>query len=99
MKFVFESAPRPSNLDPNQWFDWTWQLRSSLKTEADFSKYFELADFEKTAFTKGAEIFNVRTTPYYASLASRTNALDPIRRILTPHEKELYDSKQAQLDP
>jgi lysine 2,3-aminomutase len=99
MKFVFESAPRPSNLDPHQWYDWTWQLRSSLKTEADFSKYFQLADFEKNAFNQGAEIFNVRTTPYYASLASNTNALDPIRRILSPHEKELFDPKQAQLDP
>lgn len=99
MKIVFENAPRPAELDPVQWFDWTWQLRHSLKTAADYARHFELADFEMHAFAKGSEIFNVRTTPYYASLASKTNVHDPIRRILAPHEKELFDPKQAQLDP
>jgi lysine 2,3-aminomutase len=99
MKFVFENAPRPADLDPKQWFDWTWQMRSSLKNQNDYSAYFDLSLEEINAFKQGKEIFNIRTTPYYASLASRTNSLDPIRRILTPHEKELFDNKQAQLDP
>lgn len=99
MKFVFESAPRPADLDPVKWFDWTWQLRSSLKTQADYSTYFQLSAEEINAFNQGSEIFNIRSTPYYASLASRTNAMDPIRRILAPHEKELFDTKQSQLDP
>lgn len=99
MKFTFASAPKPSDIAPQQWFDWTWQLRSSLKTEQDYAHYFELAEAEKNAFKQGSEVFNIRTTPYYASLASKTNSLDPIRRILVPHEKELFDTNQAQLDP
>ncbi|MBC7742157.1 MAG: KamA family radical SAM protein [Bdellovibrionaceae bacterium] len=99
MKLKFEAAPKPTDVTPDQWQDWGWQLRSSLKSQTDYAKYFELHDTEKNAFQKGQQLFNVRTTPYYASLASRTNHLDPIRRILTPHEKELYDPKQAQLDP
>ena len=99
MKFEFAEAPRPQHVDPPNWYDWTWQLRTSLKSEKDFAGYFELSAAERTAFRKGSEIFNIRTTPYYASLASRTNEHDPIRKILAPHAKELFDPKQAQLDP
>lgn len=99
MKLEFQSAPRPADLDLSQWMDWTWQLRSSLKTKTDFAVRFELSQEEVHAFEKGSEIFNVRATPYYASLASKTAAHDPIRRILMPHEKELFDPSQSQLDP
>ena len=99
MKFVFTDAPRPSDVAPEKWFDWAWQLRSSLKTEQEYAGYFALSEAEINAFKQGSEIFNIRTTPYYASLASKTNSMDPIRRILAPHEKELADNKQAQLDP
>lgn len=99
MKLKFEQAPRPNDISAEQWSDWTWQLRSSLKTQQDYSNFFELSPPEKAAFENGSQLFNIRSTPYYASLASRTNPLDPIRRILVPHEKELHDHKQAQLDP
>ncbi|MEK6628367.1 MAG: KamA family radical SAM protein [Bdellovibrionota bacterium] len=99
MKFEFKPAPKPTDMDPAKWLDWTWQLRFSLKTEQDYLRYFDLTEGEKIAFQKGSEIFNIRSTPYYASLASRTNALDPLRRILAPHEKELSDTRQSQFDP
>lgn len=99
MKFKFEQAPRPADIRPENWFDWTWQLKNSLKTEADYSRQFTLSEAEKMAFAKGEEVFNIRTTPYYAGLAHKTDELDPIRRILSPHEKELFDPKQAQFDP
>ncbi len=99
MKLKFEPSPKPSNIQPDQWQDWSWQLRSSLKSYQDYEKYFELHQSERNAFEKGEQLFNVRSTPYYASLASKTNHMDPIRRILAPHEKELYDPKQSQLDP
>ncbi len=99
MKFEFKPAPRPESATPEAWGDWTWQLRNSFKTQQDFEKHFQLSHAEKTAFQNGSEIFNIRCTPYYAALASAQNEFDPIRRILAPHEKELFDGKQAQLDP
>ncbi|MFZ3230841.1 MAG: KamA family radical SAM protein [Pseudobdellovibrio sp.] len=103
MKLVYSSSPKPENVSTADWNDWTWQLRRSLKSEKDFNDYFVLSDSEKKVFQNSSEskkeIFNIRTTPYYASLASRTNFLDPIRRILVPNEKELFDPKQAMLDP
>lgn len=99
MKLKFVEAPRPNSVTLDQWQNWTWQLRNSLKTQTDFASFFELSEPEKVAFQQGEQLFNIRSTPYYSSLASRTNALDPIRRILSPHANELFNPKQAQLDP
>lgn len=99
MKLVFNPAPRPDFIDPLQWFDWSWQMRAALKSEAEYSRYFDLSEQEKAVFKRGREVFHIRSTPYYASLASKINALDPIRRILVPNENELLDQHQAQLDP
>ena len=77
-------------------------MRASLKSESDFAHVFELAKEEVAGF-KGAEgdlkLFEVRTTPYYAALASATNPLDPIRRILMPRREELHRGVQSMLDP
>ncbi len=99
VKFQFNSTVKPNSITDQQWNDWVWQLRNSLKTADNFSEYFELSESEKIAFASGGEIFNIRTTPYYASLADSKNAMDPIRRIFMPHEKELFDPSQSQLDP
>ncbi len=99
MKLQFEKTQKPHSISDTDWQDWSWQLRNSLKNENDFSKFFELSDSEKKAFASGSELFNIRTTPYYASLADSKNPMDPIRRIFMPHEKELFDPKQSQLDP
>lgn len=99
MKLKFVEAPRPSSVSIDQWQDWTWQLRNSLKTQKDFATFFELSEAENLAFQQGEQLFNIRSTPYYSSLASKTEALDPIRRILSPHANELFNPKQAQLDP
>lgn len=112
MKFAFNKAARPSEIPIEKWLDWVWQLRSSLKTEQDFRNFFNLTEPESKAFqhklhqndvlnvqSENLQVFNIRTTPYYASLASKVNSEDPLRKIFMPHEKELFDPKQGQLDP
>ncbi|OFZ30495.1 MAG: lysine 2,3-aminomutase [Bdellovibrionales bacterium RIFCSPHIGHO2_01_FULL_40_29] len=101
MKLTFAPSPKPTHYSVQDWSDWSWQLRHSLKNELQFADFFELTAAEKRVFGEnagGRQIFNVRATPYYASLA-KNNPLDPIRRILVPHEKELFDPKQGMLDP
>ncbi len=103
MKFSFEKNFKPEYADifhvsENEWNDWGWQLRKSFKTEADFAKIFKLSDSEVAAFQNSKEIFNIRSTPYYAGLAGQS-IHDPIRRILMPHEKEWQDFSKSQLDP
>ena len=116
MRIRFEAAPAQSSplyKDAIRWNDWTWQMRASLKTKADFARVFDLdreetagflgAGLQDTAGIEGAaaelKLFEVRTTPYYAALASATNADDPIRRILMPRREELHRGVQSMLDP
>lgn len=100
-RLVFPSTEIPDGVSVSEWFDWTWQLRRSLKTQADFEKFFELSSSERTAFEEGRELFNIRTTPYYATLATghSRSADDPLRRILMPQESEMQAGAQQMLDP
>lgn len=98
MKFHFPSSQKPSNTDIADWNNWTWQLRHSLKTQEDFAQHFALTTDELEAFQKGKELFNVRTTPYYASLAKQDFG-NSIRKILMPHRHEMVEGHQQMLDP
>ncbi len=81
------------------WLDWKWQLRNSLKTIEDYAKIYKLSQDERLGFEGGGKLFSIRTTPYYASLADPENPEDPIRRILMPHKLELVEGAQQMLDP
>ncbi|MGE5087445.1 MAG: KamA family radical SAM protein [Bacillota bacterium] len=97
MKLHFPKSPKPAHIAESDWNNWTWQLRHSLKTMADFEKYFVLSENEKAAFSEGKELFNIRTTPYYAILASEGN--ESIRQILMPQKFEIEEGSQQMLDP
>jgi lysine 2,3-aminomutase len=102
MKLHFAKVPKPEFVSPTDWNSWTWQLRNSLKSQADFERVFTLSAEERTGFSAGAEVFNIRSTPYYASLAGAgvaANIHDPLRRILMPNALELATPTQAMLDP
>lgn len=80
------------------WKNWRWQLKNSLKSQADFAKLFELTPDEVKGFEARAQ-FQIRSTPYYASLASRTNVNDPVRKMILPHASELSPDGQQVKDP
>ncbi|MGZ3747246.1 MAG: KamA family radical SAM protein [Pseudobdellovibrionaceae bacterium] len=98
MKLHFNRAPRPESISLSDWNRWTWQLQKSLKTQLDFENSFTLSAEESQVFQQGTEVFNIRATPYYASLAGAHPA-DPLRRIFMPHALELGTPVQAMLDP
>jgi len=99
MKFVFPPASRPDHIAAEDWLDWTWQLRHSLKSRVDFERRFQLSSDELEGFFGENRVFQIRSTPYYASLASAANPHDPIRRILMPTGAELKAGVQQMLDP
>ncbi len=98
MKFDFKPTPKPDSISISDWNNWMWQLRSSLKTSKDFAAHFDLSFEEQEVFNHGEEVFNIRTTPYYAQLAGASHS-DPIRRILMPNILEVAAPAQAMLDP
>jgi lysine 2,3-aminomutase len=99
VKLTYASSPKPPDTSMTDWQDWSWQLRHSLKSESDFAGAFDLTPDERAGFEGGKDLFQVRCTPYYAALASRTNPHDPIRRILMPTAAELQMGAQSMLDP
>jgi lysine 2,3-aminomutase len=97
MKFHFrEIEPWPNA--GSDWTNWRWQMKNSLKEQADFSALFNLSEDEVRGFSARSQ-FQVRSTPYYASLASRTNGADPIRKMILPHALELSVDGQQVSDP
>lgn len=98
LKIRFKPAPiRNLYSEESQWLDWKWQLRASLTSLDDFTQAFELTEEEKAGFASPE--FQIRCTPYYASLASDLNPHDPIRKILVPTLRELQPGVQQMLDP
>jgi lysine 2,3-aminomutase len=78
-------------------------MRNSLRTPADYRKAFQLSAEELGAWA-GAEsaepLFQVRTTPYYASLARADDHADPLRLIQVPRVQEVLAAPhQSMLDP
>lgn len=99
MKLEFKSAQKPQSIATQDWNSWSWQLRMSLKSQADFQRLFTLLPEEQTLFESGQDVFNIRTTPYYASLVDVCDPRDPIRRIFMPQSFEFGPTQQALLDP
>jgi lysine 2,3-aminomutase len=101
MKMHFENSIKPADVSDQDWNSWQWQMRNSLRTQEDFSKWFALTEAEVAAF-KGGDIFNIRTTPYYASLVGNSGSSsgnDALRLMMVPTSAELQMGSQAQLDP
>lgn len=102
MKFTFEKTlPRGpfESVPMDKWTSWTWQASHALKNLSDFEKVYKLTNSEIEGFKKAEGNFQIRTTPYYATLAHPANAQDPLRLIQTPTFKELTPGYQQMKDP
>jgi lysine 2,3-aminomutase len=63
-----------------EWNDWHWQFQARIRSLADLERVFVLSEDERQAATKHQGALPVGITPYYASLMSRTDASEPLRR-------------------
>lgn len=98
MKFDFRKIEPPPGIAFSDWSAWSWQFRSGLKSVEDFARYFDLSAGEREAFARNPG-FQIRSTPYYAMLADRSNLNDPVRRMIVPHADELRADGQQVSDP
>jgi lysine 2,3-aminomutase len=94
-------TPESSTNEYSRWNRESWQeqLKRSLKTEEDFSKFLSLSENEKKGFKSAKGIFNIRATPYYASLIDQNNPEDPVRKMIMPSVQEIMDLEMSQNDP
>lgn len=83
----------------DDWNDWRWQLRKRIRTLDELERVFVLSDEERAAAARHKGSLPVGITPYYASLLSRENALDGLRRTHIPVGTEYLRAPGEADDP
>ena len=80
-----------------EWNDWHWQFQARVRSLADLERVFVLSEDEREAVAKHSGPLPVGITPYYASLMSREDSSEALRRthiqtraeaILSPGESD-----------
>jgi lysine 2,3-aminomutase len=86
-------------VDPAQWNDWRWQARARIRTLAELERIFVLSDDERDAVIRHEGALPLGITPYYASLMSRQDSLEPLRRTHIPVGTEYLKAPGEAEDP
>jgi lysine 2,3-aminomutase len=63
-----------------EWNDWHWQFQTRIRTLNELSRIFRLSGDERQAVAQHTGPLPVGITPYYASLMSRDDPTEPLRR-------------------
>jgi lysine 2,3-aminomutase len=63
-----------------EWNDWHWQFQTRIRSLAELARIFRLSEDERLAVEQHAGPLPVGITPYYASLMSRDDPAEPLRR-------------------
>ncbi len=66
------------------WNDWRWQSRNRLRSLAQLERAFDLSADEMDAVARHKGSLPLGITPYYASLMSRTDPSEALRRTHIP---------------
>lgn len=82
-----------------EWNDWRWQLRNRITTIEQLEKIIALTESEYQALQRSDSTLPFAITPYYASLISAKDPLDPVRRAVVPVVSELVVSSGEAHDP
>ncbi len=86
-----------SIVSPENWQDYKWQYRHSIRNVEQVSKHLNLTDTERQAIGKSSMPFLV--TPYYLSLMDPNDIDDPIRKTIIPRLDEFVVGEEELVDP
>jgi lysine 2,3-aminomutase len=81
------------------WLDWRWQLRNRVKSLAQLEQIFVLTPDERDAVIRRSGALPMGITPYYASLMSRDDAAQGLRRTHIPVGDEFLKTPGEADDP
>ncbi|MBU1238179.1 lysine 2,3-aminomutase, partial [Myxococcota bacterium] len=82
-----------------QWNDWKWQLKHSIKTVEQLQEVIPLSLQEEREIRGTLTTFNMAITPYYANLIDPANPTDPVRMQSVPSLRETEINIGDLLDP
>ncbi len=82
-----------------QWRDWRWQMRNSVKTLEQLERHVPLRPEERAGVVDTAGVFRLGISPYYLSLIDRDHPFCPVRMQAIPVEAEARVRPGELLDP
>lgn len=86
-------------VDLGSWHDWRWQVRHRIRSLPELERIFRLSEDERSAIERHHGALPLGITPYYASLMSRENAGEPLRRTHIPVGDEYIQGPGESGDP
>lgn len=87
------------NATTKEWNDWRWQTRSRLRTFEGIAEIFRLSPDEKEGILNHKGSLPAGITPYYASLMSLEDPMEPLRRTHIPVRQEYLRTPGEADDP
>ncbi len=87
------------DIDPRQWNDWRWQARNRIRSLEQLERVFALSGDERDAVVRHQGSLPLGITPYYASLMSRDDPDEPLRRTHIPVGTEYIKTPGEADDP
>jgi len=95
-EFLRKYFPEASERD---WNNWKWQLKNSVTTIQQLSKFLELSVNEIRPAQAINDTLPIRITPYYLSLLDKYKADQPLRKSVVPVFDEFLVSRGEASDP
>jgi len=71
-----------------QWGDWRWQMRHSIRSLEQLARLMPLTDDERRGCEETREMFRLGISPYYLSLVDRQHPFCPVRMQAIPTRAE-----------
>ncbi len=72
----------------DQWNDWRWQMRHSVRSLAELEKHLTLTEAERAGCRETASLFRLGISPYYLSLIDSGHPFCPVRMQAIPVASE-----------
>jgi len=95
-RFLREYFPKATEAD---WSNWHWQIRNSIVSLEQIKRIVSLTHGEYSGIVRHASGLPLRITPYYASLISRSDPSQALRRTVVPVGDEYLASPGEAQDP
>jgi len=88
-----------SDVPPESWNDWKWQLKNRVTSLEGLEKHLVLTSEERAGVILSGNKLALAVTPHYFNLIERDNPGCPIRRQVIPHVGEGTVSASEMADP
>ncbi len=95
----YREIPIWKDVTEEQWSDWKWQLKNSIKTVEQLKDVLPISLQEEREIRGTLTTFDMAITPYYLSLIDPGNLQDPVRMQSVPSIKETEIHMGDLLDP